>query len=110
MFSSIDSAQIRKPRTSLLSITKFRETPEVSHQALASALDVLRAQRGFVRGWIARAADDAELLVLVTEWDGVGAYRRALSAAEVKLAGAPVWLYALDEPGAYVPGEQAVEG
>ena len=26
-----------------------------------------------------------------------------LSAAAVKIAGAPVWLHALDEPGVYVP-------
>ena len=34
----------------------------------------------------------------MTRWNGVGAYRRALSAAEVKIAGAPVWVHALDEP------------
>ena len=27
---------------------------------------------------------------------------RALSAAEVKMAGAPVWVHALDEPGVYL--------
>ena len=48
------------------------------------------------------AADDPELFALCTRWDGVGAYRRALSAVEVKLAGAPVWAYALDEPGVYL--------
>ena len=29
-----------------------------------------------------------------TRWDGVGSYRRALSAAEVKITGAPVWVHA----------------
>ena len=49
-----------------------------------------------------RSTDDPTLWALVTRWDGVGAYRRGLSAAEVKIAGAPVWVHALDEPGAYL--------
>jgi len=48
------------------------------------------------------AADDPTLWALVTRWDGVGSYRRALSAFEVKIAGAPVWVHAFDEPGAYL--------
>jgi heme-degrading monooxygenase HmoA len=80
----------------------------------AAAVDVLlsalAARPGYRDGELGRCTDDANLWALVTRWDGVGAYRRALSAAEVKLAGAPVWLYALDEPGAYVPGEQALDG
>ena len=38
----------------------------------------------------------------MTRWDGVGSYRRALSNADVKITGAPVWVHALDEPGVYV--------
>jgi hypothetical protein len=65
-------------------------------------LDALRVRHGFRNGELGRAADDPELFALHTSWDGVGAYRRALSAAEVKIAGAPVWVYALDEPGVYL--------
>ena len=39
---------------------------------------------------------------MLTRWEGVGAYRRALSASEVKIAGAPVWIRALDEPSTYI--------
>ena len=53
-------------------------------------------------GALGRAADDPELFALHTSWDGVGTYRRALSAAEVKLAGAPVWQRALDEQGVFL--------
>ncbi len=72
----------------------------------AAAVDVLlsalAARPGYRDGELGRCTDDPELWALVTRWDGVGAYRRALSAAEVKIAGAPVWVHAVDEPGAYV--------
>ncbi len=88
--------------------------PEDDVPAFAAAADVLltalAARPGHRDGELGRCTDDPGLWALVTRWDGVGAYRRALSAAEVKLAGAPVWLYALDEPGAYVPGDQPDEG
>jgi hypothetical protein len=71
-------------------------------EAAGALLTVLRARPGFRAGELGRAADDPGLLALHTSWDGVGAYRRALSAAEVKIAGAPVWAHALDEPGVYL--------
>jgi heme-degrading monooxygenase HmoA len=67
-------------------------------------LAALAARPGFRDGELGRCTDDPALWALVTRWDGVGAYRRALSAAEVKIAGAPVWVHALDEPGVYLPG------
>ena len=70
--------------------------------AAAELLTVLQARPGFRDGALGRAADDPELFALHTSWDSVGAYRRALSAAEVKIAGAPVWARALDEPGVYL--------
>jgi hypothetical protein len=70
--------------------------------AVATLLDVLRARPGFRDGELGRSADDPDLFALVTRWDGVGFYRRALSASEVKIAGAPVWVHALDEPGVYL--------
>jgi heme-degrading monooxygenase HmoA len=70
--------------------------------AAGQLLAALQARPGFRDGDLGRAADDPELFALHTSWDGVGAYRRALSAAEVKIAGAPVWVYALDEPGVYL--------
>jgi heme-degrading monooxygenase HmoA len=70
--------------------------------AVAPLLAALSARPGFRDGELGRSADDPALWALVTRWDGVGSYRRALSAAEVKIAGAPVWVHALDEPGVYV--------
>ena len=70
--------------------------------AVAALLEALSARPGFRDGELGRSADDPDLWALVTRWDGVGSYRRALSAAEVKITGAPVWVHALDEPGVYV--------
>lgn len=67
----------------------------------AVALEALAARPGFRRGHAGRAVDEPTEWVLVTEWDGVGAYRRALSAYEVKVAATPLLAEARDEPGAY---------
>ena len=74
----------------------------LDESAMTELLAALRARPGFRDGAVGRAADDGSLCALWTTWDGVGAYRRALSAAEVKIAGAPVWVHALDEPGVYL--------
>jgi hypothetical protein len=71
----------------------------------AALLAALAARPGWREGRFGRSADEPGLWALVTAWDGVGAYRRALSASEVKIAGAPVWRWALDEPGVFLPPE-----
>lgn len=75
----------------------FRAFLEDSRAALAA----LSAQRGFLRGHVGRATDDPSLWVLSTEWESVGAYRRALTAYDVKVRAVPVMYRALDEPSAF---------
>ena len=65
-------------------------------------LDLLRQRPGFRDGAVGSSADEPGLLALWTSWDGVGSYRRALSTSEIKIAGAPVWVHAVDEPGVYL--------
>ena len=89
----------------MFAVTRLRATGqdgETLAATVAPLLAALAARPGFRDGELGRSADDPSLWARVTRWDGVGAYRRALSAAEVKIAGAPVWLFALDEPGAYL--------
>jgi quinol monooxygenase YgiN len=85
-------------------VNRFR-VPEDEQEGfradLERARELLVAQQGYAGGRIGRNADDPELWVLVTEWDGPGAYRRALSAYDVKLAAVPTLSRALDEPSAY---------
>ncbi len=47
--------------------------------------------------------------MLTTEWEGPGAYRRALSSYDVKLTAVPTLSRALDEPSAYEPVEPGAE-
>lgn len=89
----------------MFAVTRLRANGD-DGEALAAAvqplLAALAARPGFQDGELGRSADDPSLYALLTRWDGVGAYRRALSAAEVKITGAPVWVFAVDEPGVYV--------
>jgi hypothetical protein len=55
--------------------------------------------------------DDPEIWVLVTSWEHVGAYRRALSSYDIKMHVVPLLSYAIDEPSAFevLVGEGATE-
>ena len=89
----------------MFAVTRLRTTGEdgaALATAVAELLSALAARPGFRDGELGRSADDPDLWALVTRWDGVGSYRRALSAYEVKIAGAPVWVHAVDEPGVYL--------
>jgi hypothetical protein len=66
-----------------------------------AALAAFAGRPGFVRGRIGRAADDPTAWLLTTEWEGVGAYRRSLSAYEVKVDAAPLLGLGRDEPSAF---------
>ena len=91
----------------MFAVTRFRAAGDdgvALAEAVTPLLSALAARPGFRDGELGQSADDPTLWALVTRWDGVGSYRRALSAAEVKIAGAPVWVHALDEPGVYLTG------
>jgi Antibiotic biosynthesis monooxygenase len=66
-----------------------------------AALSALGARPGYLRGQLGRGYDDPTRWTLVTEWESVGAYRRALSAYEVKLQATPWLAGSLDEPSAF---------
>ncbi len=88
----------------MLVITRHSVPEPDSERFLASAQDALAAlgaQPGHLRGWAARATDDPGTWVLVTQWESVGAYRRALSAYDVKVRAVPVMASARDEPSAF---------
>lgn len=65
------------------------------------ALDALAERPGHLDGTIGRNLDDPTLWVLSTTWEHVGAYRRALSAYDVKMYAVPLLGRAIDEPSAY---------
>jgi len=89
----------------LLVVNRFRVSGAAARveflSAAESALAALTAQGGCLAASLGQAADDADLLVLRTEWEGIGAYRRALSAFDVKVNAVPLLSSAIDEPSAY---------
>ena len=66
-----------------------------------TALEALAARPGYVRGELGRAYDDPTHWSLVTEWQSVGAYRRALGWFDVKVHATPLLAQSIDEPSAY---------
>lgn len=88
----------------MLAIARF--TVSLSEAAnfeakLSSALEVFSGCVGFVTGEFGQNLDDTELWTLVTHWENVGSYRRALSSTSVKIGVVPLLATAIDEPGAY---------
>ncbi len=65
------------------------------------ALDALSACAGYRSARVARATDDGDRWIVATEWDSVGAYRRALSDFTVKTTAVPLLARAVNEPSAY---------
>ena len=82
-------------RVSAADARAFRQEMEVAHAALAE-------RPGYERGTLGRNVDDPELWVLSTHWEHVGAYRRALSAYDVKMTAPAVMAFAVPEPSAFV--------
>lgn len=73
------------------------EFTEQAHAALAA----LAARPGYRGGELARALDDPARWCLVTRWDSVGAYRRALGAFDVKVTATPLLAGSIEEPSGY---------
>ncbi|MPZ25034.1 MAG: antibiotic biosynthesis monooxygenase [Micromonosporaceae bacterium] len=73
------------------------EFTEQAHAALAA----LAARPGYQGGELVRAVDDPAHWCLVTRWDSVGSYRRALGAFDVKITATPLLARSLDQPSGY---------
>lgn len=88
----------------MLAIARF-STPlaNASHfeAQLSVALEAFSACPGFVSGEFGQNLDDSTLWSLVTHWENVGSYRRALSNLNVKMNAIPLLAQAIDEPGAF---------
>ena len=70
---------------------------EQAHAALAALAD----RPGYLSGRLARALEDVTAWTLVTEWESVGAYRRALGGFDVKVHATPLLARSVDEPSAF---------
>ncbi len=77
-----------------------------AHTALAALAD----RPGYLSGRLTRALDDPAHWTLVTEWESVGAYRRALGGFDVKVHATPLLSESLDEPSAFETRARAEPG
>jgi quinol monooxygenase YgiN len=79
---------------------------EQAHDALAALAD----RPGYLSGRLTRALDDPAHWTLVTEWESVGAYRRALGGFEVKVRATPLLALSVDTPSAFETLASAAPG
>ena len=88
----------------MLVVSRFR-VPEADGEAFRGDVErahgALAERPGYESGRIGRNLDDPTLWTLVTTWENVGSYRRALSSYDVKLHAVPLLSRAIDEPSAY---------
>jgi hypothetical protein len=96
-----------RPAGAVLVVTRFI-VPEDAFKAaegFAAGLQrlcaALSTRPGHLHSRMAQAIDDPRRWVLVSEWEGVGAWRRALSPYEVRIEAMPLMAYAESEPGVY---------
>jgi Antibiotic biosynthesis monooxygenase len=73
------------------------------------AIAALALRPGHLRTRLGCALDDPSIWVLVSEWENVGSYRRALSSYDFKMASGALMGAVFNEPTAYeviedVPG------
>ena len=89
----------------MLVVNRFRVPEDEARRRSGSTSSgrgqALAERPGHLESRIGRNVDDPTLWVLTSTWEHVGAYRRALSAYDVKLHAVPVLSRALDEPSAY---------
>ena len=86
------------------------EPPDGFTERAHAALAALAARPGYLRGELTRALDDPPHWSLVTEWESVGTYRRALGGFDVKVHATPLLAESLDEPSAYETLASAAPG
>jgi Antibiotic biosynthesis monooxygenase len=88
----------------VLVVTRHTVAAEDVPEFMARARDALAAfagQTGYRGGRVGRATDDPTLWLVATSWEGVGAYRRALGAYDVRVRATALFAGARNEPSAF---------
>lgn len=88
----------------MLALSRFvvvpERTAEFTRQAHA-ALAALADRPGYREGELVRSLDEPDHWCLVTRWESVGAYRRALGHFDVRVHATPLLAQSHSEPSAY---------
>jgi hypothetical protein len=85
----------------MIAVTHFADGSADFAERAQTALAALAARPGYVRGTVGRSTDDPDAWLLLTEWENVGSYRRALGGYDVKMHATPLLASALDVPGGF---------
>lgn len=85
----------------MIALTHFADDGDDFVQRAQAALTALATRPGYLRGSLGRSTDDESAYVLLTEWENVGSYRRALGNYEVKLHATALLATAMDIPGGF---------
>jgi hypothetical protein len=88
----------------MLVLNRFVIEPEAQDafvERAHAALAALAERPGYRSGRLTRALEDTTRWCLVTEWESVGTYRRALGGFDVKLYATPLLSQSIDEPSAF---------
>jgi heme oxygenase (mycobilin-producing) len=88
----------------MLVLNRFLVPPDTHDDFVSrahAALTALAERPGYLSGRLTRAIDETTHWTLVTEWESVGAYRRALGAFDVKVHATPLLAESVDVPSAF---------
>ena len=102
--------RVRTTVTGVLVVLRFEAADDALLAEAQAVLSLLATRPGYQRGQVARAYDQPDLWCLVTEWESVGAYRRALGSYDVKAGATPLLSRALPEASAFEPLVTAIAG
>jgi len=88
--------------TAFTVVTRYRvDDLDAWLPAAREALAPLARQELCLGADICAAIDDAHLALIVTRWPSIGAYRRAMSAFDVKMHTVPMLSQSVDEPTSF---------
>lgn len=88
----------------MIVVNRFQVPAEKSLEFEAqanAAVEVLGAKPGNSSIELVRNVDEQELWAIVSHWQDVGSYRRALGGWDSKMTVVPLLSMAIDEPSAY---------
>lgn len=85
-------------------VSRFDVEPTAAEDFLVraqAAVAAFAARPGYRSGRVGRSLDDPSLWTIITTWENVGSYRRALSGFDVKVHAATLLGSARDEPSSF---------
>ena len=94
----------------MISVTHFASDDPTFAGRAQRALEALAQRPGYLRGSLGRGVDDPATWLLVTEWENVGSFRRALGNYDVKLLATPLLADAVDVPATFEPLVEVAPG